>query len=213
MGHDLILNQGEGNKSTILENRQFLCNYFSTIFWSFDTNSSHFRHRGRTLFFLFYRAFPIILQQLLESSCLEEGCFQNVVLIGIPIEDVISHSDPDNLDSIHFSCFEGYLNSLLCSQIADFSFSLLESEPEFQIDSLLSPTMAWVKQDTDWYLGRVIYGSREWRCRKWDYLRHVINRLNVHRCRYLDCRLANRAFSNPFLPLLEECRCIPSGSE
>ena len=190
-----------------------MCNYFSTIFWSFDTNSSHFRHRGRTLFFLFYRAFPIILQQLLESSCLEEGCFQNVVLIGIPIEDVISHSDPDNLDSIHFSCFEGYLNSLLCSQIADFSFSLLESEPEFQIDSLLSPTMAWVKQDTDWYLGRVIYGSREWRCRKWDYLRHVINRLNVHRCRYLDCRLANRAFSNPFLPLLEECRCIPFGSE
>lgn len=190
LGHDLILNQGEGDCSTIIENRQFLFNYFSTIFWSFDKNSNHFRHRGRTLFFLFYRAFPIILQRLLESSCLEEGCFQNVILFGIPVEDVISHSDPENLDSIYCSCYESYLNTLLCAQTSCFSFSITESEPVFHIDSLLSPTIAWIRQGSDWYLGRIITGSREVRSRKWDYLRHVIDRLNLHRCAFFNEDLA-----------------------
>lgn len=182
LGHDLVLNQKEGDCSLVLENRQFLFNYFSTIFWSFESNSSRICNNGRNFFFLFYRALPIILRRLLESSCLEEGCFKNVFLIGIPIEDVISHSETDNLENVYLGCFEGYLNSLLCSQIIEFTYPLTDrKDPAYRIDSLLSPSLVWVKSGIDWYLGRVIMGTRDWRIRKWDYLRRVIDRLNLNR--------------------------------
>lgn len=200
LGHDLVLNQKEGDCSLVLENRQFLFNYFSTIFWSFESNSSRICNNGRNFFFLFYRALPIILRRLLESSCLEEGCFKNVFLIGIPIEDVISHSETDNLENVYLGCFEGYLNSLLCSQIIEFTYPLTDrKDPAYRIDSLLSPSLVWVKSGIDWYLGRVIMGTRDWRIRKWDYLRRVIDRLNLNRCEYYQQLIRNRAFSDSIL--------------
>ena len=206
LAHDLPLNQGDTSDESVIENRQFLFNYFSNMVWSMDSDSRQFTQPSsssssnptRTLVFLFYRAFPIALHRIMENSSLDDDCFNNLILISIPIIDPVSHALPQQLDSVYMACYEGYLHSLLCAEITPTtSPPLVKDTPDFVIDSQgviahhhhphgcgsgCSSDYVWVNSEGKDFIGVVVRGDESKRERHWKYLKMIIHRLDVNEC-------------------------------
>ena len=192
MARDLAVNCGSGANDAIVENRQYLYNYFSTVLWSCEPNSSRFSERtesGRILLFLFSQAFPVVLHRLVESSCLEGDCFKNMVIIAIPMIDPISHSPREKMESVTMCLLEGMLRSLVGAQITECAYfghrEMEGNEPDFEMGGKLLGELQWVKMEGKWFIGRVMEGTNRWREQKWEYLQHVIHRLEFNQCTFL----------------------------
>lgn len=192
MARDLAVNCGTGAKDVIAENRQYLYNYFSTVLWSCEPNSNRFSERaesGRILLFLFSQAFPVVLHRMVESSCLEGDCFKNMVIIAIPMMDPISHAPREKMESVTMSLLEGMLVSLVGAQITERAYfghcEMEGKEPVFELGGKLTSELQWVKMEGKWFIGHVMEGTNKWRERKWEYLQHVIHRLNFNQCAFL----------------------------
>ncbi|KAK8828207.1 hypothetical protein WA538_002719 [Blastocystis sp. DL] len=187
VARDLAVNCGSGANDAIVENRQYLYNYFSTVLWSCEPNSSRFSERtesGRILLFLFSQAFPVVLHRLVESSCLEGDCFKNMVIIAIPMIDPISHSPREKMESVTMCLLEGMLRSLVGAQITECAYfghrKMEGNEPDFEMGGKLLGELQWVKMEGKWFIGRVMEGTNKWREQKWEYLQHVIHRLEFN---------------------------------
>lgn len=172
-----------------------------------DVDSQRFAEKtenSRVLVFLFYRAFPIVLHRMMENSCLDDDCFQNVVLVSIPVIDPISHAEQDLLDSVYLACYEGYLNSLVRAEIpssttlpspspSSSSSSSSSVKSNVMIDSWSeqsssSSKYVWVKSGEEDFVGIPVRGNAILRTKRWDYLRLIIHRLNENACKHIhDC--------------------------
>ena len=173
-----------------------------------DTDTRHFTQSSsssrtaRTLIFLFYRAFPIVLHRIMENSSLDDNCFENLILISIPVIDPISHAISQQYETVYMACYEGYLHSLLCAEITPATtLSLSKSIPDFVIDpqcvinhnhhnnsgnsGTLSSDYVWVKSEGRDFVGVVMRGDRSKRARRWEYLQIIIHRLNVNACKQI----------------------------
>ena len=77
-----------GNLKQVQENRRFLSNYFSGVFWSIDHSQWRFTSQvphSRLVFLCFCRAFPAVLRRIMENS---SGCdLGKVVIVGFPWND------------------------------------------------------------------------------------------------------------------------------
>lgn len=191
VARDVSVNCATGATDVIIDNRQYLYNYFSTVFWSCEPNSSRFAERtesGRLLLFLFSQAFPVVLHRMVESSCLEGDCFKNVVIIAIPMIDPISHAPREKMESVTMSLLEGMLVSFVGAQITSrdyFGHREMEGkEPDFEMGGKLTRELQWVKMEGKWFIGHVMEGTNKWRERKWEYLQHVIRRLDFNQCAF-----------------------------
>lgn len=77
-----------GNLNQVQENRRFLSNYFSGVFWSIDDSQWRFTSQvphSRLVFLCFCRAFPAVLRRIMENSAGSD--LGNVVIVGFPWND------------------------------------------------------------------------------------------------------------------------------
>ena len=77
-----------GNLKQVQENRRFLANYFSGVFWSIDDSQWRFTSQvphSRLVFLCFCRAFPAVLRRIMENSAGND--LRNVVIVGFPWND------------------------------------------------------------------------------------------------------------------------------
>ena len=77
-----------GNLKQVQENRRFLSNYFSGVFWSIDDSQWRFTSQvphSRLVFLCFCRAFPAVLRRIMENSAGSD--LGNVVIVGFPWND------------------------------------------------------------------------------------------------------------------------------
>lgn len=122
LAHDLPLNWGDADASVITANRQYLYNYFSQVVWSFPESGWPFlqgEKTSRILFFCFGKSFTIALQRLIENCVYEDGCFKQLVLIGLPYPDPISQVDTQSLPALENAyrmCYSSYITSFLYAE-------------------------------------------------------------------------------------------------
>ena len=177
------------NITNIQENRRFLSNYFSGVFWSFDQHRWRFTScspHSRVIFLCFCRAFPTVLRRVLE--CNEGYDLRNVIIVGFPwIDPLMGRDDIKDAENQILFAFDRYLSTLrVCEDDEQWGKGMQKRDcfrkfRGFQIEKKIG-TLWQVHSKSGTLLARVVEGTEYERSKKRKYFEQVVDRLYLNGC-------------------------------
>ena len=189
-----------GNLKQVQENRRFLSNYFSGVFWSIDDSQWRFTSQvphSRLVFLCFSRAFPAVLRRIMENS---SGCdLQRVLIVGFPWKDPLQKpagnlaTDEEANEVMENRVIFAFDQYLTCLRVLEndptWGTGIASSFPDrqfrgFEVEEKLG-NYWWIRSPKGRFLGRIVEGSDAERAKKRSYFERVIDRLFLNNCTLL----------------------------
>lgn len=201
-----------GNLKQVQENRRFLANYFSGVFWSIDDSQWRFTSQvphSRLVFLCFCRAFPAVLRRIMENSGGND--LRNVVIVGFPWNDPMQglagnrsktagneesqktaglHQDEDEDEEAVNRVIFAFDQYLTCLRVLEgdpsWGTGIASSFPDREFRGFeVGEKLGnywWIRSKNGRFLGRIVEGSEEERAKKRRYFEKVIDRLYLNNC-------------------------------